>query len=205
MTPLVDRAHLQDVSLHTVSGIYISCCETNENDCPCICHDSSPAPTRNEDEPMTDLDTPERDTDVFTSGEKAAVSDFEAAVHVSGLHDCFSAFDVGHIRWHEGEFGRDATRTMLREHAQMLNTWYLALDRLLGDILTCTSDVTRYSGAARRYVADAADLYHRTRQDFEYAATVWSLTLSTEGLEASYPPPTRSVNYPMQTLTDEGS
>lgn len=152
---------------------------------------------------MADLELYEFETAAFTPAETRAIFDFEAAVHGSGLHDCFDVFDVEHVRWHETEFGQDATRDMLRDHAKMLNTWYLAVDGLLGDILTCTSEVARYSTAAARYVQAAADEYHRTRQNFEHVTTVWSLALLTGGADADYPHATRSVDLPMQTLTDE--
>ena len=32
----------EDVRTHTFSGIYIPCCEPDETDCPCICHDTPP-------------------------------------------------------------------------------------------------------------------------------------------------------------------
>ncbi|WP_399554171.1 hypothetical protein OG582_40305 (plasmid) [Streptomyces anulatus] len=152
---------------------------------------------------MSDLNVYEHETDSFTPGEIRAIFDYEAAIHGSGLYDCFDAFGIEQVRGHETEFGQDATRDMLREHAGMLNTWYLALDSLLGDILTCTSEVTRYSTAASRYVKAMAEDYHRTRQNFEHVTTIWSLALLAEGADADYPPPTRAVNYPMQTLTDE--
>lgn len=152
---------------------------------------------------MADLELYEFETEAFTPGETRAIFDFEAAVHGSGLRDCFDVFDVEHVRWHETEFGQDATRDMLREHAKMLNTWYLAIDGLLGDILTTTSKVTRYSAAAARYVRAAADDYHRARQNFEHVTTVWSLALLAGGPDADYPPATRSVNLSMQTLSDE--
>jgi hypothetical protein len=152
---------------------------------------------------MSDLEVYEHDTEAFTPGETRAIFEYEASIHNSGLRCCFNTFDVEHVRWHETEFGQDSTRDMLREHAGMLNTWYLALDRLLGDILTCTSEATRYSTAAARYIKAAADDYHRSRQNFEHVTTVWTLALLTGGADADYPPPTRAVNYPMQTLTDE--
>lgn len=34
-----DKAHLRDIRIHTVSGVYIRCCEQGETDCPCVCHD----------------------------------------------------------------------------------------------------------------------------------------------------------------------
>lgn len=152
---------------------------------------------------MADLDIYEHDTEAFTPAETRAIFDYEAAVHGSGLRDCFDSFTIEHVRWHETEFGQDMTRDMLREHAQMLNRWYLAVDSLLGDILTCTSEATRYSTAAARYIKAAADDYHQTRQNFEHVTTIWSLALLTGGADADYPPPTRAVNYPMQTLTTE--
>ncbi|MFE7727335.1 hypothetical protein ACFU5D_16270 [Streptomyces anthocyanicus] len=152
---------------------------------------------------MTDLGVYEHDTTPFTSAETRAIWDYQEAVHSSGLRDCFDLFTVEHVRWHETEFGQDSTRDMLREHAKMLNTWYLAVDALLGDILTCTSEATRYSTAAARFIKAAADDYHRTRQDFEHVTTVWSLALLTGGADADYPLPTRAVDCPMQTLTTE--
>lgn len=152
---------------------------------------------------MADLEMYEHETEAFTPGETRATFDFEAAVHGSSLRDCFDAFSVEHVRWHETEYGQDATRDMLREHAKMPNTWYLAVDGLLGDILTCTSEVTRYSTAAARYVQAATDEYHRTRQNFEHVTTTWSLALLTGDADADYPPATRAVNLPMQCLTDE--
>jgi hypothetical protein len=152
---------------------------------------------------MSHLETYEQDTAAFTAGETRAIFEYEAAVQNSGLRDCFDTFTVEHVRWHETEFGQDTTRDMLREHASLLNTWYLAIDQLLGDILTCTSEVTRYSTAAARYIKAAADDYHQTRQNFEHVTTAWTLALLTGGADADYPPRTRAVNYPMQTLTDE--
>ncbi|WP_093803908.1 hypothetical protein [Streptomyces sp. Wb2n-11] len=152
---------------------------------------------------MADLDIYEYDTEAFTPGETRAIFDYEAAVQSSGLRDCFASLTIEHIRWHETEYGQDTTRDMLREHAGMLNSWYLAVDSLLGDILTCTSEVTRYSTAAARYVKAAAADYHQTRQNFEHATTAWSLALLTGGADADYPPATRAVNFPMQALTTE--
>ncbi|MGY6019556.1 hypothetical protein [Streptomyces spinosirectus] len=43
MTQAVDAAHLRNVSIHTVNGSYIACCEQGETDCPCTCHDAPSA------------------------------------------------------------------------------------------------------------------------------------------------------------------
>lgn len=152
---------------------------------------------------MTDLGIYEQGTESFTSAEMHAIFDFESAVTNGGLRDCFDSSSRDLIREHQREHGERLTRDMLREYAKMLNLWYLALDQLLADILTCTDEVTRYSTAARRYIATAASDYHRTRQDFEHAVTAWSLGLLTEGVNADYPPATRSVDYTMQALTGE--
>lgn len=32
--------HSEDARIHTVSGVYIRCCERGETDCPCVCHDT---------------------------------------------------------------------------------------------------------------------------------------------------------------------
>jgi hypothetical protein len=152
---------------------------------------------------VADLELYEQNTAAFTVAELRALFEYEAAVLGSGLHDCFDAFGVEHVRWHESEFGQDATREMLREHAKMINTWYLALDGLLGDILTCTSESSTYSTAASRYLKAASDEYHRTRQNFEHVTTLWSLALLSAGVDADYPPATRDVSLPMQALTDE--
>jgi hypothetical protein len=152
---------------------------------------------------MPDLDTCEFETTPFTPGELVAVHAYEAAVNGSGLRDCFDSFDAEHVRWHETEFGQDVTRDMLRAHALMLHQWYEALDSLLGDMLTCTSEFTRYSTAAARYVKSATAEYHQTRQDFEHTVTVWTLALLAGGADGDYPPPTRGLSLGQQTLTTE--
>lgn len=152
---------------------------------------------------MIDLEIYEQDAEVFTAGELVAIHEFSSAVYESGLYDCFDSFDLRGMRSHEAEFGHDATLDMLRGYGGMLNTWYLAIDTLMSDILTCTSEFTRYSKAATRFIGVTVDEYHRTRQEFEHNVTVWSLAFLSEGADANYPPATRSVNYPMQCLSDE--
>lgn len=142
--------------------------------------------------------------ETFTSAEIEAIGYFTANVHDSGLRDCFSAvLDIDHLSWHESEYGTELTRSMLREHAGMLNAWYLALDGLMGDILTCTTEFTRYSPAATRYVKAAADDYHQARQSFEHVTTLWALALNTGDPNATYPPATRSVNFMLHALSSE--
>lgn len=152
---------------------------------------------------MTDLSVYEFETDPLTVSELTAIHTYESAVIGSGLRDCFDSLDLQHVRWHVTEFGQELTQAMLKEHAGLLNTWYLALDALLGDALTCTSEVTRYSTGAARYVEAAAAEYHRTRQNFEHAVTAWTLGLRVDSADSDYPPPTRAVNLPTQSLTTE--
>ncbi|MBM9507981.1 hypothetical protein [Actinacidiphila acididurans] len=152
---------------------------------------------------VLDIGTCEFETTPLTTGELVAIHVYEAAVAGSGIRDCFDSFTVESARDHETEFGQGATRVMLREYARYLHTWYLALDALLGDGLTCTAQATRYSTAMTRYITAAADDYHGTRQDFEHTVTTWTLALLASGPDADYPPPTRTLNLPMQTLSDE--
>lgn len=142
----------------------------------------------------------EFETEPFTEAERTGLARFEAAVYESGLRDCFDQFDAQSIRHHADEFGELAVRSLLKEFAGYLQQWHLALDGLLGDMLTCTSEYSRYSIAAGRYLEAKATQYHRTRQDFEYAVTVWMLGL-TPGALGDYPMATNGLDLGMQELT----
>lgn len=144
----------------------------------------------------------EYDTDPFTPGERSGIARFEQAVETSGIRDCFDQFDADAIRHHAGEYGEPAARDLLREFARYLNDWYLAVDGLIGDMLTCTSEATYYSTAAARYLRAKTAEYHQTRQDFEYAVTVWTLGLDPAPL-GNYPSATRNLSLGMQALTTE--
>lgn len=37
-----DAARQRHAAIHNVSGRVIDCCEEDETDCPCICHDTPP-------------------------------------------------------------------------------------------------------------------------------------------------------------------
>lgn len=145
-------------------------------------------------------------TTPFTGPELAAVREYHQTVHHSALHDCFDAFTHDHLTWHVGNLGKNLTTMMLREHAGMLTTWYEALDALLARILTCTTEKTSYSTAAKRFIQTAADDYHHTRTAFEHAVTVFTLDLTvdtTTDASNRYPHPTRAINFPMQSLTND--
>jgi hypothetical protein len=137
----------------------------------------------------------------FTDAERCGIARFEAAVY-AGLRDCFDQFDADSIRDHVTEFGELAARSLLKEFADYLQQWHLALDGLICDMLTCTSESNGYSTAAARYVREKAGEYHRTRQDFEYAVTVWTLGRNP-GVLGDYPPATRGLDLGMQELTAE--
>ncbi|MCD9904594.1 hypothetical protein LUR56_39970 [Streptomyces sp. MT29] len=133
----------------------------------------------------------------FTPAELAAIAQY--GDDTAGIPDCFDSFDLDHVHWHVSEFGHPQTAAMLRSQAQYLNTWYLALDAALGNLLTCTAEASRYSTAAARFLQQESDTYHRTRQDFEHTVTVWTLGLDTRPT-GNYPPPTHTLNLPMQSL-----
>jgi hypothetical protein len=144
----------------------------------------------------------EYDTAPFTPGETQGISRFEAAVYETAIHDCFDQFDADSIRDHTAEFGELAARSFLKELAGYLNQWHLAVDGLIGDLLTCTSEYSRYSTAAARYLKDKAEEYHHVRQDFEYAVTVWTLGLDPAPM-GNYAPATRGLDLGMQALSYE--
>jgi hypothetical protein len=140
---------------------------------------------------------------VTTYGEKAAIGRYEGVVEKGGLRDGFDLFDLTYLQWYAREFGPGNTRLMLKEQAKLLNEWHEAVDALLAEMLTCTTEYTRYSSAAVDYIRSAVSEYHRIRQDFEYAVTTWVVDATVGGVDADYPPLTRSVNLMTQSLTNE--
>lgn len=48
--------------------------------------------------------------------------------------------------------------------ADNMNTWYLALDRALAELLRCTTESTKYSVAATRFLMFESSVYHQMRQ-----------------------------------------
>lgn len=137
----------------------------------------------------------------FTSQEQVAVDAYEGP-EATAIRDCFDVFDHDSIRGYEAEFGRLQCHAMLKEHAGLLNDWYDQIDRLLGDMLTCSAESSTYSPAAREFLAIQAGAYHKARWDFEYAVTAWTLDLDNSPF-GNYPPATRWLNLPMQSLTTE--
>jgi hypothetical protein len=136
-------------------------------------------------------------TDPFTAAELAAIAEYREATN--GVRDLVEHTDPKDlIRLGPG---LDATgvRYLLAELADGLNTWYLALDKALAEMLTCTAESTGYSVAARRFLKFESAVYHQARQEFEYAVTVFLLGRDTEPT-GNYPPPTVTLNLAMQCL-----
>jgi hypothetical protein len=93
----------------------------------------------------------------------------------------------------------DDTADAFRRRAEELTRWHDALNRLLTDprLKNTGDDEEPYSPAVRRFLKFAAGDYHRHRQGYEYAVTVWAL-----GLQAptGYPPETRHLNLANREL-----
>ncbi|MGW0562906.1 hypothetical protein ACWDZ4_20360 [Streptomyces sp. NPDC003016] len=140
----------------------------------------------------------EYDTEPFTATELAAIMDYRNAI--DGIPDAITETDGAALGAVSQAFGVEAFRSLLSDHADALNTWYLALDSALGSLLTCTSEVTTYSTAAARFLKAAADEYHQARQHFEYTVTVFILGRDTSPLTGDYPPATCTLNLGMQGL-----
>ncbi|MFF9003621.1 hypothetical protein ACF1GW_38650 [Streptomyces achromogenes] len=99
----------------------------------------------------------------------------------------------------------------MRQRARKLAAWHKILTELLQDprlksaryvdsstTITSTEDSrSPYSPAVRRFIRGAAADYHRHRQGFEHAVTVWALGLAAPG---SYPPATRHVDLNNKAL-----
>ncbi|MEU1221352.1 hypothetical protein [Streptomyces microflavus] len=136
----------------------------------------------------------EYDTDPFTQAELQAIMAYRA--EVDGIPDTLDGLTAEELK----QGSALLTRTLLTECAGCLNHWYLALDTALADLLTCTTEVTRYSTAAARFLRAESTAYHRTRQRFEYATTVFLLDLDTRPAEGNYPRETNTLNLAMQSL-----
>lgn len=139
----------------------------------------------------------EFETTPFTAMERETLVRYKE--ETAGIPDSFESFDVEHLHYHVSEYGLSATTMMLRQQADALNTWYLALDSALGGLLLCTSESSTYSTAAARFLRQEGGTYHQTRQDFEHAVTVWTLGRNTRPM-GDYPPITRTLNLAMQSL-----
>jgi hypothetical protein len=137
----------------------------------------------------------------FNAQEQAAINAYEGQ-EATAVRDCFDAFGLDSIQSYEAEFGTVQCRVMLKEHAGLLQEWFYLVDRLLSDALLCSTESTSYGRAASEYISVQVDAFHRARQGFEYAVTAWTLGLDTTPL-GNYPPPTRGLSLPMQSLTTE--
>ncbi|MET9528221.1 hypothetical protein [Streptomyces coeruleorubidus] len=140
----------------------------------------------------------EFETEPFTQSELAAIFDYRKAIE--GIGDSLAEIEPKQFAALGATFGSPAVQSHLSDLADCLNTWYLALDQALAELLTCTSDATRYSTAAARFLEAEAKAYHQARQGFEHAVTVFLLSRDTRPLEGNYPPLTTSLNLAQQTL-----
>ncbi|MGW7090059.1 hypothetical protein ACWGH2_42120 [Streptomyces sp. NPDC054871] len=139
----------------------------------------------------------ELDAEPFTTTELAAIMDYRKAI--DGIPDAITETDRTTLDTVAG-LGSEAFRELTTDHCDALNTWYLALDQALAELLTCTAESTTYSTAAGRFLTAAADEYHRARRHFEYTMTAFVLGRDTSPLTGNYPPATSALNLGMQSL-----
>ncbi|MFF0754362.1 hypothetical protein [Streptomyces sp. NPDC004267] len=138
----------------------------------------------------------ELDTDPFTGAELGAILNYRTAIE--GISDSFTEIDPQDFVT-LGAFGPNAVRDHLGDLANCLNTWFLALDTALSELLTCTAKATRYSTAAARFLKAETASYHQARQEFEHAVTVFLLGRDTSPM-GDYPRFTSTLNLGQQTL-----
>jgi hypothetical protein len=139
----------------------------------------------------------EFDTDPFTGAELAAITAYRKTI--SGIRDMVEGTDPQELIRLGAGLEAPGARHLLTHLANGLNTWYLALDTALAELLTCTAESTTYSVAVKRFLGAESGAYHQARHEFEYAVTVFVLGLRT-GPTGSYPPLTVALNLPMQSL-----
>ncbi|MFD9248424.1 hypothetical protein [Streptomyces bottropensis] len=140
----------------------------------------------------------EFETKPFTASELTAIFDYRKAI--DGIGDALTEIEPKEFTVLGVAFGSEGVQNHLNDLADCLNKWYLALDQALAELLTCTSEVTRYSTAAARFLTAEANRYHQARQSFEHAVTVFLLGRDTRPLLGNYPPATNSLNLAQQTL-----
>lgn len=140
----------------------------------------------------------EYDTEPFTTSELAAIMDYRKAI--DGIPDAITETDRPALDTVTQAFGAEAFRSLAADHCDALNTWYLALDQALAELLTCTTESTTYSTAAARFLKASAEEYHQARCHFEHTVTVFLLARDTSPLTGNYPPLTDRLNLGMQTL-----
>ncbi|PRH81082.1 hypothetical protein C6N75_00620 [Streptomyces solincola] len=143
----------------------------------------------------------EFDTEPFTASELTAIMGYRKAIE--GIPDAIMETTAAEMGAAATAFGPAAAKSLLTDHGDALNTWFLALDQALAELLTCTTESTRYSTAAGRFLTAEAAAYHRARQHFEHTTTVFLLGRDTTPLIGNYPRFTSSLNLPMQCLEDE--
>ncbi|MFV8133208.1 hypothetical protein [Streptomyces syringium] len=149
---------------------------------------------------QTNLSLCQYNVQAFTRAEIDAIEEYDDRVTLTGHFDPETLLE-----------GNADPAGALRERAEELTRWHEALVRLLTDsrleppaapdpYTTPAGPAPQYdpySPAVSRFLRAAAADYHRHRQGFEYAVTVWAL-----GLQApvSYPPESRHIDLDNRAL-----
>jgi hypothetical protein len=140
----------------------------------------------------------EFETAPFTPAELAAIMDYRGAIE--GIPDSLTETGPDEMRAAATAFGTAGGRKLLADQCDALTAWYLALDTALAELLTCTTEATRYSTAAARFLKAESTAYHQARHHFEHSVTVFLLDRDTTPLIGNYPPRTNRLNLAMQSL-----
>ncbi|MCL3994892.1 hypothetical protein [Streptomyces lavenduligriseus] len=135
-------------------------------------------------------------TDPFTPAELAAIADYRKAIN--GIGELMEGIQPQNLI-RLGPPDATGVRFLLAQMADNMNTWYVALDRAVTELRTHTSESTKYSVAATRFLKFESSVYHQTRQAFEYAVTVYMLGRHNKS-DGDYPPNTFTLNLASQTL-----
>ncbi|MFJ2217773.1 hypothetical protein ACIQVO_36875 [Streptomyces sp. NPDC101062] len=138
----------------------------------------------------------------FTLGELDAIEEYRERLTLRGYFDLEELLE---------EISEPAAA--LRGRAEELTLWHDALTRLMADPRLENARRREnpsgprydkngkgpYCAAVARFLRFAAEDYHRHRQGFEYAVTVWAL----EGIQApvNYPPESRRIDLNNKILT----
>lgn len=136
----------------------------------------------------------------FTDGELEAIHEYRERRTLRAY------FDLEELLEETG----DDLATALHSRAGELTRWYEDLTALMADprLENARRRETNgprydergkgpYCGAVARWLGFAAEDYHRHRQGFEHAVTVWALN---EQVSGTYPPNSRSVDHINRTL-----
>ena len=136
----------------------------------------------------------------FTQGELDAIDDYQQQLTLRGHFDLEELLEGG-----------QSMEAALRRRAEDLTRWHTALTELMTDPRLENQRRREnpsgppydkngkgpYCAAVARYLGFAAEDYHRHRQGYEYAVTVWALGLQAQD---SYPPESRHLDLDKRSL-----